>query len=200
MGALLGLSRWIDRLNKGVNGIALWLVLLCTLVSAGNAVFRYAFNLSSNAWLELQWFMFAAIFLLGAAYTLKENGHVRVDVMYGRYSPRTQVWVDLLGGLLFLIPTCLVVLITSIPWALNSIRIFEMSSDAGGLPFWIIKPILPIAMALLLLQGISEVIKRIAMLSGHLEMPKYVSEVEAELIEAKETVGEVVEQRQKESP
>lgn len=195
MNFLLQISRAIDALNSGIHQIAVWLVLLCTLISAGNALVRYLLNASSNAWLELQWFMFAVIFLFGAAYTLKENGHVRVDVMYGRYKPRTQVWVDLLGGLLFLIPTCVVILVTTWPWTMNSLRVAEMSPDAGGLPYWPIKLVLPIAIFLLLLQAISEVIKRAAMLTGHLEMPTYITEVQAEVIEATEMVSEVIEQK-----
>lgn len=168
---LLQISRWIDALNTGVNNIVIWLVLLSTLISAGNASVRFVFHNSSNAWLELQWIMFGAIFLLGASYTFMKNGHVRVDVLYGKYPPRVKLWVDLLGTLMFLIPTAVVILITSIPWVSNAIHTREMSPDAGGLPYWPIKILVPVAFSLLILQAISEAIKRIGMLSGHIPIP-----------------------------
>lgn len=176
---LLRISRWIDALNIGVNSIVIWLVLLSTLVSAGNALFRYLFHNSSNAWLELQWIMFGAIFLLGASYTFMKNGHVRVDVLYSKYPPRVKVWVDLLGTLLFLIPTAFIILKTSMPWVSNAIKIREISPDAGGLPYWPIKLLIPVAFTLLILQAISEAIKRMGMLSGELPMPA--EEVDEEL-------------------
>ncbi|MER3483518.1 MAG: C4-dicarboxylate ABC transporter [Meiothermus sp.] len=188
MNFLLLISRAIDALNLNINRAVIWLVLLSTLVSAGNAVVRYALNTSSNAWLELQWFMFSGIFLLGAAYTLQKNGHVRVDVLYGRYPKRVQILVDLLGGLLFLIPMCIVIIITTLPWVSNSIRILEGSPNPGGLPWWPVKLLLPIAIFLLLLQGLSEIIKRIAMLTGHLEATQYITEEEAEVAELKAMV------------
>lgn len=188
MKALLGLSRVIDSLNTWVNRGMIWLVLLVTLVAAGNAVVRYLLHTSSNAWLELQWFMYGLIFLLGASYTLQKNGHVRVDVLYGKYPPRLKVWVDLLGTLLFLIPTTVIIFLTTLPWVRDSISIREMSPDAGGLPYWPIKLVLPIAFALLFLQAISELIKRLAMLTGHLEIPQYMTEEEAEVQEAKAIV------------
>jgi TRAP-type mannitol/chloroaromatic compound transport system permease small subunit len=186
--ALLGLSHVIDGLNTWVNRGVIWLVLLVTLVAAGNAVVRYLLHTSSNAWLELQWFMYGLIFLLGASYTLQKNGHVRVDVLYGKYPPRLKVWVDLLGTLLFLIPTTVIIFLTTLPWVHDSISIREMSPDAGGLPYWPIKLVLPIAFALLFLQAVSELIKRVAMLTGHLEIPRYMTEEEAEVQEAKAIV------------
>jgi TRAP-type mannitol/chloroaromatic compound transport system permease small subunit len=186
--ALLGLSRVIDSLNTWINRGVIWLILLVTLVAAGNAVMRYGLKISSNAWLELQWFMYGLIFLLGASYTLQKNGHVRVDVLYGKYPPRLKVWVDLLGTLFFLIPTTVVIFLTTLPWVRASISIREMSPDAGGLPYWPIKLVLPIAFALLFLQAISELIKRIAMLTGHLEIPQYMTEEEAEVQEVKAIV------------
>jgi TRAP-type mannitol/chloroaromatic compound transport system permease small subunit len=186
--ALLGLSRVIDSLNTWVNRGVIWLVLLVTLVAAGNAMVRYLLHSSSNAWLELQWFMYGLIFLLGASYTLQRNGHVRVDVLYGKYPPRLKVWVDLLGTLLFLIPTTVIIFLTTLPWVRDSISIREMSPDAGGLPYWPIKLVLPIAFALLFLQAISEFIKRLAMLTGHLEIPEYTTEEEAEVQEVKAIV------------
>lgn len=195
MNFLLQISRAIDALNGGINKIVIWLVLLATLVSAGNASVRYIFHNSSNAWLELQWIMFGAIFLLGASYTFMKNGHVRVDVLYGKYPKRIQVWVDMLGTLLFLIPTCIIIILTALPWAINSFNIREMSPDAGGLPYWPVKWILPIAIFFLLLQAISETIKRIGMLTGHLPMTEYVPEEETEVAELKEAVSEIAEKK-----
>ncbi len=192
---LLGISRAIDALSLNVNKVVIWLVLLATLVSAGNALVRFTLHNSSNAWLELQWIMFGAIFLLGASYTFMKNGHVRVDVLYGKYPPRVKVWVDLLGTLFFLIPSAVVILLASLPWVANSISTREMSPDAGGLPYWPIKLLIPVAFALLILQAVSEVIKRIAMLTGHLEIPEYKTEEEAEVQEVKALVEQKEELR-----
>lgn len=192
---LLGISRAIDALSLNVNKVVIWLVLLATLVSAGNALVRFTLHNSSNAWLELQWIMFGAIFLLGASYTFMKNGHVRVDVLYGKYPPRVKVWVDLLGTLFFLIPSAVVILLTSLPWVANSISTREMSPDAGGLPYWPIKLLIPVAFALLILQAVSEVIKRIAMLTGHLAIPEYKTEEEAEVQEVKALVEQKEELR-----
>lgn len=166
MQALLALARGIDALNEAIGRAVKWLVLVATLVSAANASLRYGFDLSSNAWLELQWYLFAMIFLLGAGYTLKHNGHVRIDVLYGRLSPRTQAWIDLLGGLLFLLPVA--GLMVWLGWAVfaESWAIQEHSPDSGGLLRWPIKLALPVGFGLLLLQGVSETIKRAAMLAG----------------------------------
>lgn len=187
---LLGISRAIDALSLNINKAVVWLVLLSSLVSAGNALVRYTLHNSSNAWLELQWIMFGAIFLLGASYTLMKNGHVRVDVLYSKYPPRVKLWVDLLGTLFFLIPTAVVIFLTSLPWVANSISTREMSPDAGGLPYWPIKLLIPVALVLLILQAISEVIKRLAMLTGHLDIPEYVTEEEAEVQEVKAIVAQ----------
>ncbi len=145
MDALLALARSIDALNTRVGAAVKWLVLLATLVSAGNAIARYGLDLASNAWLELQWYLFALIFLLGAGYTHLHNGHVRVDVLYGRLAPRTRAWIDLLGGLLFLLP---------------------LAGLVAWLGCWPIKLAIPLGFALLFLQGLSEVIKRAAFLAG----------------------------------
>ena len=156
----------IDALNESVGRAVKWLVLVATLVSATNASLRYGFDLSSNAWLELQWYLFALIFLLGAGYTLKHNGHVRIDLLYGRLSPRGQAWVDLLGGLLFLLP--LAGLLAWFSWGVfaQSWAIQEVSADSGGLLRWPIKLALPLGFALLFLQGLAEIIKRAGMLAG----------------------------------
>jgi TRAP-type mannitol/chloroaromatic compound transport system permease small subunit len=160
------LSRGIDALNERVGRLVIWLVLAATLISAGNAVTRYGLNASSNAWLEIQWYLFGLIFLLGAGYTLKHNGHVRIDVFYGRLGPSGRARVDLLGGLLFLLPVS--GLIAWLGWAffLASLAVREGSPDAGGLPRWPIKLAVPVGFALLWLQGVSEVIKRIGVLRG----------------------------------
>lgn len=166
MNRLLKLSRLIDALNERIGRLVMWLVLVAVLVSSGNALFRYGLNMSSNAWLEIQWYLFSAIFMLGAGYTLKHNGHVRIDVLYGRFSPRTRAWVDLAGGLLFLLPTALI--IAWLGWAgfADSWAIGEMSPDAGGLSRWPVKLIIPAGFVLLALQGLSESIKRAAFLAG----------------------------------
>lgn len=169
MQALLALSRVIDAVNEKLGWIADALVLLSCLISAGNAFSRYAFSLSSNAWLEIQWYMFGALVLLGASYTLKKNEHVRVDIVYSNISTRKQIWVDLIGGILFLLPATLILTYLSWPVFYNSWEIGEVSTNAGGLVRWPIKIFLPIGFALLSLQGISELIKRVAMLTGHMK-------------------------------
>jgi TRAP-type mannitol/chloroaromatic compound transport system permease small subunit len=166
MRALLALAKAIDVLSEGVGRIIAWLTLLVALLSAGNALMRYGFSYSSNAYLEAQWYMFSLIFLLGGAYALKKNAHVRIDLIYGRLSPRTRAWIDLLGTLLFLIPMALGVLYLAWPWAMTSLAIRETSPDVGGLPRWPIKLALLLGFALLALQGLSELIKRIAFLAG----------------------------------
>ncbi len=166
---LLSVSRLIDALNKQLGKIATWLVLLSCVVSAGNAMSRYAIDVSSNGWLEIQWYMFAAMFMLGASVTLCRNEHVRVDILYGQLSTRAQIWVDLIGGLLFLLPAASILAWMSWPVFHNSWVEHEMSSNAGGLVRWPVKIFLPLGFGLLTLQGLSEVIKRIAMLTGHME-------------------------------
>jgi len=163
---LVLLARAIDAVNESIGRGVKWLVLLATLVSAGNATLRYGFDLSSNAWLELQWYLFALIFLLGAGYTLKHNGHVRIDVIYGQLSPRGQAWIDLCGSILFLLP--MAGLMAWFSWAMfvEAWAIQETSADSGGLLRWPIKLALPLGFGLLFLQGVAEIIKRIAMLHG----------------------------------
>jgi TRAP-type mannitol/chloroaromatic compound transport system permease small subunit len=169
MQALLVLSRVIDAVNEKLGWIADALVLLSCLISAGNAFSRYAFSISSNAWLEIQWYMFGALVLLGASYTLKKNEHVRVDIVYSNVSTRKQIWIDLIGGVLFLLPATLILTYLSWPVFYNSWMLGEVSSNAGGLLRWPIKIFLPVGFALLSLQGISELIKRVAMLTGHMQ-------------------------------
>ena len=164
----LQFARGIDALNEAVGRSVKWLVLIATLVSAVNASLRYGFDLSSNAWLELQWYLFALIFLLGAGYTLKHNGHVRIDVIYGRLSLRTQAWIDLFGSLLFLLPVTGLMAWFSWSMFVEAWSIQEVSADSGGLLRWPIKLALPLGFGLLFLQGVSESIKRAGMLVGQL--------------------------------
>ena len=168
MRILLALSRVIDAFNEKLAVIANWLVLLSCLISAGNAFSRYAFSISSNAWLEIQWYMFGAMILLGASYTLKKNEHVRVDIVYAHLPTRAQIWIDILGGILFLLPATIIIAWLAWPMFHNSYLQHEMSGNAGGLLRWPIKIMIPLGFWLLSLQGISEVIKRIAMLTGRL--------------------------------
>jgi TRAP-type mannitol/chloroaromatic compound transport system permease small subunit len=170
LGFLLSFSGFIDRVNEKFGVLAGWLVLLSCLISAGNAMFRYAFDLSSNGWLEVQWYMFAVLVMFGAAYTLKRNEHVRVDILYLNLSERGKLWVDILGGILFLLPTCVVLGRLSWPIFMQSYLIGEMSGNAGGLLRWPIKIVLPAGFAMLALQGISEIIKRAAALQGYVEI------------------------------
>jgi TRAP-type mannitol/chloroaromatic compound transport system permease small subunit len=166
----LGLSGAIDRLNERFSWIADWCVLISCLISAGNALSRYAFSLSSNAWLEIQWYLFAAIFMLGASYTLKRNEHVRVDLIYANVSHRLQLWIDLLGTIFFLLPTVAILGWLSWPVFVNSFVSGEMSTNAGGLIRWPVKLLLPLGFFLLTLQGVSELIKRIAALRGDIDL------------------------------
>ena len=169
MKSLLAFSRVIDALNERLSFIANWLVLLSCLISAGNAFSRYAFSISSNAWLEIQWYMFAAMVMLGTSYTLKRNEHVRVDIVFSNLSTRRQIGVDIFGGILFLLPATLIMTYLSWPIFHNSWVENEISANAGGLVRWPVKIFLPLGFALLSLQGISELIKRLAMLTGHME-------------------------------
>jgi TRAP-type mannitol/chloroaromatic compound transport system permease small subunit len=164
---LLSLSRRIDALNERIGRSIYWLILVAVLISAGNAVVRYAFNQSSNAWLEIQWYLFAAMFMLGAPYTLKMNEHVRVDILYGNVSPRVQLWIDLLGGIFFLMPAVIIIGWMSWPIFVDSFTSGEVSNNAGGLIRWPVKLFMPLGFGLLALQGLSEIIKRIAALTGH---------------------------------
>jgi TRAP-type mannitol/chloroaromatic compound transport system permease small subunit len=161
---LLKISRAIDWVNAKFGVVATWLVLLSCLISAGNAVSRYLFSESSNGWLEVQWYMFAGMVLLGGPYTLARNEHVRVDLVYGSVSERTRIWIDIFGGLFFLLPICVILVYFTWPWFVDSWRIGEQSSNAGGLIRWPVKLLLPVGFTLMALQGISEIIKRVAAL------------------------------------
>jgi len=192
LGGLLKISRAIDDINARFGVVANWLVLFACVISAGNAAVRYGINgilslaaefpllhglasgigwygNNANAFLELQWYMFAAMVLLGGPYTLKMNEHVRVDLFYGMVSDRARIWIDIIGGFLFLLPICIILIYFTWPWFLESYRIGEQSNNAGGLLRWPVKLILPVGFALMALQGISEIIKRIAALENLIE-------------------------------
>ena len=173
MSSLLSLSRFIDAINEKIGLAISWALLLAVLICSGNALVRYIFNSSSNAWLEIQWYLFGAIFLLASAYTLKRNEHVRIDVVVGRFSKRTQVWIDVFGFIFFLLPATLLILYFSIPFAYESIRNQEVSSNAGGLIIWPAKTLIPVGFFLLTLQGISELIKRIGFLMGLVDASEF---------------------------
>ena len=168
---LLQLSKLIDALNERVGHLVYWLVLAAALVSAGNASVRYAFDTSSNAWLELQWYLYSAVFLLCAGYTLLHNEHVRIDVIIGHLPPKLRAWIDLLGGLFFLLPMAIIITVLAWPVVVESYVRNEYSADAGGLLRWPVKILIPIGFLLLVLQGVSEIIKRIGFLAGSIADP-----------------------------
>ena len=166
MGFLIQISKIIDAINDRLGRVASWMVLAACLISAANAMSRYAFDLSSNAWLEIQWYLFAAIVMLGASYTLRMNEHVRVDIVYTHLSERGKEWLDLVGTAVFLVPSMLVIAWYSVPFFLTSWQIQEMSGNAGGLLRWPVKILVPLGFTLVALQGVSEIIKRAASLRG----------------------------------
>ncbi|HZY20445.1 MAG TPA: TRAP transporter small permease subunit [Ramlibacter sp.] len=171
MQPLLKLSRAIDWLTSLVGKWVIWLILGSTVISAVNAIIRKVFNTSSNAYLEVQWYLFAASFLLAAGYTLLQGEHVKIDVIYGRLSRRTQNMIDIFGFAVFLLPVCLVVLWYGVPFFLQGYRSGEVSSNAGGLIRWPVYLMIPVGFVLLTLQGVSELIKRIAFQMGLIADP-----------------------------
>lgn len=187
MSLLLQLSRLIDRLNEFVGRWLAWLVLAAVLISAVNAVVRKLFNMGSNAYLEIQWYLFAAIFLLAAGYTLLRGEHVKIDVILGRFSKRTQIKVEIFGLIFFLMPFVYTVFQLVMPLVIKAYYSGEMSSNAGGLIRWPVYAMVPIGFALLGLQGVSEIIKRVAFLKGLIDDPtkkKVAKTAEEELAEA----------------
>jgi TRAP-type mannitol/chloroaromatic compound transport system permease small subunit len=168
---LLSLSRLIDALNERIGHIVYWFVLVMALVSAGNATSRYAFSIASNAWLELQWYLFAAVFLLCSGYTLRHNEHIRIDVIFGHLSRRTQMWIDVFGTLFFLLPMATYITWLSWPIFMNAWNSNEISGSAGGLIRWPVRLLVPVGFCLLSLQGLSELIKRFAFLQGLIPDP-----------------------------
>ncbi len=171
MNMLLKFSRAIDWLNTQIGKYVIWLILASTVISGVNAVVRKVFNMSSNAYLEVQWYLFAASFMIAAGYTLLNQEHVKIDVVYSRWSKRTQIWIDIIGFVFFLTPICLAILWYGVPFFLQGYRSGEMSSNSGGLIRWPVYAMIPLGFTLLLLQGWSELIKRIAFLQGRIEDP-----------------------------
>ena len=171
MSALLSLSRLIDRLNERVGHVFYWLILLTVVISASNAVVRKVFNYSSNGLLEIQWYLFSAVFLFCAGYALLHNQHVRIDVISGRLSKRAQAWIDILGTLFFLLPMAIMIMYLSWPVFIQAYERNEVSTNAGGLIIWPARLMVPIGFLLLSLQGISELIKRVAFLQGLIPDP-----------------------------
>ncbi len=171
MRVLLALSRGIDRVSEGFGRLASWCVLAAVLISAGNALVRWGLSASSNGWLEIQWYLFSAVFLLCASYALQRNEHVRIDVVTGRLSPRAHAWIDLFGSLFFLLPMAVIIAWLSWPYFVESYLRQEYSGNAGGLIRWPVKLLMPVGFALLALQGVSEIIKRIAFLCGLIPDP-----------------------------
>lgn len=168
---MLAVAKAIDAVNTRIGKIMAWLVLMAILISATNAIIRKAFDMSSNAWLEAQWILFGVVFLLCAPWTLILNEHIRIDIVSNRFAKRTRDWIDILGHLLFLFPTCLIVMYTGWPFFFRSFALNEQSLNAGGLPQWPAKFLVPFAFTLLFIQGISELIKRIAIMRGQMVDP-----------------------------
>ena len=171
MSSLLPISRLIDRMSEFLGRWVAWLVLAAVVISATNAAVRKGFNVSSNAYLEIQWYLFAAVFLLASGYTMLRQGHVRIDVISGHFSKRTQIWIDIIGICVFLFPFVVAVIRLSVPLVLRAYDTHEMSSNAGGLIRWPVFALLPIGFFFLGLQGVSELIKRFAFLQGLIPDP-----------------------------
>ena len=187
MRALLKFSNAVDWVNAQIGKYVIWLILASTVISAVNAVIRKVFNMSSNAYLEVQWYLFAAAFLLAAGYTLLHGEHVKIDVVSSKLSKRGQIWIDIIGFSIFLTPVCLTILYYGIPFFLQGYRSGEVSANAGGLIRWPVYAMIPLGFGLLLLQGWSELIKRVAFLKGLIEDPtvkKVEKTAEEELAEA----------------
>ena len=199
MQALLGLSRRIDALSEWIGRTVIWLVLAAVFISALNAVVRKVFSTSSNAFLEIQWYLFAAVFLLGAGYTLLRQGHVKIDVILGRFSKRTQIKVEIFGIVFFLIPFVYAVILLVWPLVVNAFVSNEMSENAGGLIRWPAYALIPLGFALLGIQGVSELIKRVGFLRGvcddptHAVQTKSAEEELAEEIKKHQVAPEVVD-------
>jgi TRAP-type mannitol/chloroaromatic compound transport system permease small subunit len=192
MGALLGLSGIIDRMNELIGKAMGWLIFLAIVVSAGNAVIRKIFSISSNAWLELQWYLFGAAFMLAAAYTLKQNEHIRVDVFYASRSRATQHWIDLFGHVFFLLPFVTLMAWLLWPYALQAYTNGDVSANAGGLLIWPARALLLAGFVLLVLQAVSEIIKKVAVIRGLIEDPHpTISAKEAAELEVAALVKEI---------
>ena len=193
MHALLKFSKAVDWLNSQIGKYVIWLILASTVISAVNAIVRKVFNVSSNAYLEVQWYLFAGAFLLAAAYTLLHGEHVKIDVIYSHRSKRAQTWIDVIGFTFFLTPFCIAILWFSVPFFLEGWSSGEMSPNTGGLIRWPVYAMIPLGFSLLLLQGWSELIKRLAFLQGLIEDPtlkKAEKTAEEELAEAIQKLAE----------
>lgn len=177
MSFLLAFARFVDTINEKIGLTISWALLVAVFICAGNALMRYTFSISSNAWLEIQWYLFSAVFLLAASYTLRRNEHVRIDVVAGKFPKRTQIWIDMFGFLLFVLPMATMTLYYSLPYVWRSIEGQEMSSNSGGLIVWPAKILIPIGFALLSLQGISEFIKRVGYLMGKVDASEFEKKV-----------------------
>jgi TRAP-type mannitol/chloroaromatic compound transport system permease small subunit len=171
MKGLLAFSRAVDALNEHVGKLTYWLILAAVLISTGNAVVRYTLNTSSNAWLEIQWYLFSFVFLFCAGYTLLHNQHVRIDIVTGGLSPRAKAWIDILGTVFFLLPMAITIMWLSWPVFTDAYRSNEISTNAGGLLIWPGRLMVPAGFLLLVLQGLSELIKRVAFLRGLIPDP-----------------------------
>jgi TRAP-type mannitol/chloroaromatic compound transport system permease small subunit len=185
---VLKLSRLIDGMNNFIGRSLFWLILAAVLISAGNAIVRKAFDISSNALLEVQWYLFAAVFTLGAGYAFLKNAHVRIDFVSNYFSARTRNLIDIVGILLFMFPLCYMIIVISWPLFVNAMASGEMSQNAGGLIRWPVYLMLPVGFALLALQGLSELIKRVAFIAG--AAPDAISDVETE---SKDQIGHEIE-------
>jgi TRAP-type mannitol/chloroaromatic compound transport system permease small subunit len=185
LNALLALSRAIDALSERIGRVIYWFVLVVVLISAANATIRKLFNYSSNAYLEIQWYLFSVIFLFGAGYVLLHNAHVRIDIVSGRLSARAQNWIDVFGLLFFLFPMAITIMWLSWPLFMDSYTRNEVSTNAGGLTIWPARLMVPIGFFLLIMQGVSELIKRIAFLRGLIPNPleRHDKSAEEELLE-----------------
>jgi TRAP-type mannitol/chloroaromatic compound transport system permease small subunit len=185
MPILLQISRLIDGINQLIGKLAMWMILASTLISAGNAVVRKTLGTSSNAWLEIQWYLFAAVFMLGGGYAFLRNAHVRIDFISGKFSARTRNWIDVGGIVIFLFPLCYMMATLGWPVFYNAWVSGEMSSNSGGLIRWPVYFLIPLGFAFLALQGASELIKRIAFLTGHgPDILSHTGPSEAELLAA----------------
>ena len=197
MRALLKFSNAVDWLNGQIGKYAIWLILASTVISGGNALVRKIFSTSSNALLEVQWYLFAATFLLASGYTLLHNEHVKIDVISSKLSKTKQIWIDIIGFVLFLTPVCLAVIWYSTPFFLNAWHSGEMSNNAGGLIRWPVYGLIPLGFSLLLLQGWSELIKRIAFLQGLIDDPTAKGEDKSAEEELAESIRQLAEGKNK---
>ena len=197
MRVLLKFSNAVDWLNRQIGKYAIWLILASTVISGVNALVRKIFNFSSNAFLEVQWYLFAAAFLLAAGYTLLNNEHVKIDVIYSKFSRTKQIWIDIIGFAFFLTPVCLAVLWYSMPFFLKGYHSGEMSNNAGGLIRWPVYALIPLGFSLLMLQGWSELIKRFAFLQGLIEDPGVKREEKSAEEELAESIRRLAEGKAK---